>query len=167
MRCWYKVSPLFISPDSPTKGEMVLINAAWGVGSILVQLAKRAGAKFIIAGACTAEKLAFARSLGADYTPSGRVETLRAVAGETGPNIIYESVGGPVTAGSLAAQAPLGQLVVYGALNIQSFQIGVSELLGLIFKNQSLTGFALAPLLARESQKAGLARSLISLRAGN
>ena len=72
-----------------------------------------------------------------------------------------------MTAGSLAAQAPLGQLVVYGALNIQSFQIGVSELLRLIFKNQSLTGFALAPLLTRESQKAGLARSLISLRAGN
>ena len=96
MRYWYKVSPLFISPDSPTKGEMVFINAAWGVGSILVQLAKRAGAKFIIAGACTTEKLAFARSLGADYTRSGRVETLRAVAGETGPNIIYELVGGPL-----------------------------------------------------------------------
>ena len=75
---------------------MVFINAAWGVGLILVQLAKRAGAKFIIAGACTTEKLAFARSLGADYTRSGRVETLRAVAGETGPNIIYELVGGPL-----------------------------------------------------------------------
>ena len=45
-----------------------------GVGSILVQLAKRAGAKTTIAGTSTAE-LPFARSLGADlgvdYTRSG------------------------------------------------------------------------------------------------
>ena len=63
-----------------------------------------------------------------------------------------------MTTASLAALAPLGQLVVYGALNIQSFQIGVPELLGLVFKNQSLTGFALAPLLTHESLKAGLAQ---------
>lgn len=62
-----------------------------------------------------------------------------------------------MTAASLAALAPLGQLVVYGAHNIQSFPIGVPEPLGLIFKNQSLTGFALAPLLTQESLKEGLA----------
>lgn len=42
--------------------------------------------------------------------------------------------------------APLGQLVIYGALNIQDFQLGVPELLGLILRNQSVTGFAFALL---------------------
>ncbi|MCI0601116.1 MAG: zinc-binding dehydrogenase [Beijerinckiaceae bacterium] len=156
------LTALYLTRQAPPKGKIVLVNAAaGGVGSILVQLARLAGAKTIIAGASTAEKLAFARSLGAgagvDYTRSDWAETLRAAAGGAGPDIVYESVGGPVTAASLAALAPLGQLVVYGALNIQSFQIGVPELLGLIFKNQSLTGFALAPLLTQEGLKAGLA----------
>lgn len=83
MRCWYKVSPLFISPDRPHERRNGAHQCRMGGCSILVQLAKRAGAKFIIAGASTAEKLAFARSLGADYTRSGWVETLRAVAWRT------------------------------------------------------------------------------------
>ena len=58
---------------------------------------------------------------------------------------------------SLAALAPLGQIVIYGALNIQSFQLGVPELLGLIFKNQSMTGFAFQPLLTPEGLRSGLA----------
>jgi len=35
--------------------------------------------------------------------------------------------------------------------------LGVPELLGLIFKNQSLTGFAFAPLLTPEGLRSGLA----------
>ncbi len=62
-----------------------------------------------------------------------------------------------MTKASLEALAPLGELVVYGALNIQEFQLGVPELLGLIFKNQSVTGFALTPLLTPDSAKAALA----------
>ena len=57
----------------------------------------------------------------------------------------------------LAALAPGGELVIYGALNIQGFEFGVPDLIGLIFKNQSLTGFALASLLTQEDLKAGLA----------
>ena len=61
-----------------------------------------------------------------------------------------------MTTASLATLAPLGQIVIYGALNIQKFQLGVPELLGLIFKNQSLTGFAFATLLSPEGLRAGL-----------
>ena len=63
-----------------------------------------------------------------------------------------------MTKASLEALASLGELVVYGGLNIQSFQLGVPELLGLIFKNQSVKGFALAPLLTPESLRKGLAK---------
>ena len=148
-----------VSPE----GKTVLVSAAGGgVGSMLVQLAKRAGAKTVIAAASSDDKLEFALSLGADtdvdYTRADWVERAREASGGTGPDIIYESAGGDVTKASLDALAPQGEIVIYGALNIQSFHLGVPELLGLIFKNQSVTGYALAPLLTPESLRAGLAK---------
>lgn len=156
------LTALYLTRQAPPHGKAVLVNAAaGGVGSILIQLAKRAGAAKVIAGASASNKLSFAQSLGADfgvnYTESGWIEKLRHATGGAGPDIIYESVGNAVTMESLAALAPLGQIVIYGALNIQEFQLGVPELLGLIFKNQSLTGFAFVPLLTPVSLKAGLA----------
>jgi NADPH2:quinone reductase len=156
------LTALYLTRQAPPNGKTVLINAgAGGVGSMLVQLAKRAGARKVIAGASAQDKLDFTRSLGADagvnYLKADWTNDLRRVTDGNGPDIIYESVGGEVTGASLAALAPLGQIVIYGALNIQSFQLGVPELLGLIFKNQSLTGFAFQPLLTPESLRSGLA----------
>ena len=130
------------------EGKTVLVNAAaGGVGSLLLQLARRAGAANIIAAASSEKKLAFARRLGADrgvdYSRPDWGEALRAATNGAGPDIVYESAGGAVTETSLALLAPFGRMVVYGALNIQQFRLGVPELLGLVFKNQSLTGFAL------------------------
>lgn len=156
------LTALFLTQQSPPQGKSVLISAAaGGVGTFLVQLAKRAGAKTVIAAASTGEKLDYARSLGADigvnYTQPGWVVQAREATDGAGPDIIYESAGGAVTKASLEALAPLGELIVYGALNVQDFQLGVPELLGLIFKNQSVTGFALAPLLTPQNVKTGLA----------
>jgi NADPH2:quinone reductase len=50
-----------------------------------------------------------------------------------------------------------GEIVNYGALNVQSFRLGVPELLGMIFKNQSVRGFALVPLLTPAELRSGLA----------
>ena len=156
------LTALYLTRQAPPNGKTVLINAAaGGVGSLLVQLAKRASAKTVIAAASTGEKLAFARTLGADvgvnYTQPDWIDGVREATGGLGPDIIYESAGGQVTIKSLEALAPLGQIIIYGALNIQSFQLGVPELLGLIFKNQSLTGFAFAPLLNPASLRVALA----------
>lgn len=156
------LTALYLTRQIAPEGKVVLVNAAaGGVGSLLVQFAKRAGAKMVIAAASSKEKLDFARSLGADagvdYTKSNWVEAVRTASGGAGPDLIYESAGGSVTAGSLAALAPGGELVIYGALNIQKFDFGIPELIGLIFKNQSLTGFALPSLLTAEGAKAGLA----------
>lgn len=157
------LTALYLTRQVPPRGKTVLINAAaGGVGSLLVQLTKRAGAKTVIAGASASRKLDFARSLGADasvnYTQSDWVEQAHAASGGAGPDIIYESIGGSVTKACLEALAPLGQLAIYGALNIQDFQFGVPELIGLIFKNQSLAGFSLAPFLAPSGLKASLAQ---------
>jgi NADPH2:quinone reductase len=155
------LTALYLTRQASPKGKAVLITAAaGGVGSLLVQLAKKAGARAVIAGTSSGQKLEFARSIGADagvnYAQQNWTDELRRLTGGNGPDIIYESVGHTVTTASLAALAPLGQIVIYGALNIQSFQLGVPELLGLIFKNQSLTGFAFAPLLSPEGLHTGL-----------
>lgn len=146
---------------APAIGKQVLVSAAaGGVGSLLVQLARRGGARQVIAAASTEDKRDFARSLGADaaidYTADGWSRAARDLTGGNGADVIYESVGGAVTGESLKALAPLGQMVIFGSLNILDFNLGVPELLGLIFQNQSVTGFATVPLLTPQSLRDGL-----------
>jgi NADPH2:quinone reductase len=138
------LTALYLTRQAPPAGKTVLVNAAaGGVGSLLLQLAKRAGARAVIGAASTEDKL--------------NVERVRAATDGAGPQVIYESAGGEVTAECLKALAPQGQIVIYGALNIQSFQLGVAELVPLIFKNQSVTGFAFQPLLTPMGLKSDLA----------
>lgn len=85
------------------------------------------------------------------------VEAVRRESADSGPDIIYESVGGDVTQAALQALAPGGKRVIYGALYIQTFALGVPELISLIFKNQTLMGFALPTLLTRQGLRSGLA----------
>ena len=156
------LTALYLVQQVPPKDKVVLINAAaGGVGSLLVQLARRAGARAVIAAASSRAKLDFARTLGADhganYAEPGWDDAVRSVNG-LGPDIIYESVGGDVTKTCFNVLAPNGEIVIYGALNIQSFNLGIPELVSLIFKNQSLTGFALPTLLDSDGLASGLAK---------
>jgi NADPH2:quinone reductase len=93
------LTALHLTRQAPPHGKVALVNAAaGGVGSLLVQLAKRAGAAQVIAAAGGATKLDVARRLGADagvdYTRAGWVEEVRVATGGAGPDIIYESAGG-------------------------------------------------------------------------
>ena len=88
------LTALYLPKQISPKGKTILVNAAaGGVGSLLIQLARRAGAKTVIAAASTAKKLDFARSLGADagvdYTRSDWVGAVRAASDGAGPDIIY------------------------------------------------------------------------------
>jgi len=155
------LTALHLTRQASPSGKTVLVNAAaGGVGSLLVQLVRRAGAKTIVAAAGSERKASLARALGADvgvvYTQPDWTARVRGVTGGRGPDLVYESAGGAVTVESLVMLAPLGQIVIYGALNIQSFSLGVPELLGLIFRNQSVRGFALAHLLDERSLRADL-----------
>lgn len=148
------LTALHLVRQASPAGKTVLVTAAaGGVGSLLLQLAKEAGAKTVIAAASNADKLTYARALGADagvdYTRPHWIEELRTLTAG-GPDLIYESVGGDVTTAGLEALAPLGRIVIYGALNARHFQLGVPELVRLIFGNQSISGFALVPLLTPE-----------------
>jgi NADPH2:quinone reductase len=140
------------------------------VGGLLLQLLRRAGARQIIAAASTPEKRAHTLALGADaavdYTAPGWTEEVRSLTGGAGPDVVLESVGGDVTAAALSILAPRGVMVVYGALNIQRFSLGVPELLQLIFRNQAVQGFALVTLLTPETLRDDLTTLFALARAG-
>jgi NADPH2:quinone reductase len=88
-------------------GETVLVEAAGGgVGTLLVQIARRAGAR-VVALAGQPRKLALARDLGADvtvdYRHDGWERQVRDLAGQV--DVVFDGVGGDI---GLAAFGLLG-----------------------------------------------------------
>ena len=153
------LTALHLVRRSPPRGRAVLVTAAaGGVGSLLLQLARRAGAERVIAVAGGSQKLEAARNLGADlgidYREPGWAGRVREAIGGHGADIVYDTVGGAVTKACLDALAPAGELV-FGALG--RFELTVAELEGMFYRNQSLKGFALLPLLTPEGLRADLA----------
>ena len=92
-------------------GEAVLVEAAaGGVGSLLVQLARTAGAR-VIAAAGGERKLAAARALGAqvtvDYTRDGWAEGLEA-------DVVFDGVGGEIAYAAFTTLRPGGRMCSFG-----------------------------------------------------
>ena len=105
-----------LAPVRP--GETILVHAAAsGVGTAAVQLAKAWGAR-VFATASTEEKLALARTLGADecinYEKEDFVDAVLRRTDGAGVDRVLECVGGDVLVRSVAALAPGGRLVIYG-----------------------------------------------------
>ncbi len=150
------LTALHLVRRSPPKGRSVLVAAAaGGVGSLLVQLAKREGAEWVIAAASSRAKLDLALSLGADmaidYSRADWTDALQAQTG--GADIIYETVGGTMTKAALYALAPRGE-IVFAALG--RFELDQPEMNRMFNLNQSIKGFALLPLLSSESVRRDL-----------
>jgi NADPH2:quinone reductase len=99
-------------------GETALIHAAaGGVGLLLVQVAKRCGAR-VIGTVSTEEKARLAREMGADevilYTQADfEAETRRLTAGQ-GVDVVYDSVGKTTFDKSLNCLKPRSYLVLFG-----------------------------------------------------
>ncbi len=100
-------------------GDAVLVHAAaGGVGALLVQLAKRRGAR-VIATAGGAEKVALARAAGADEAIDYRItdfapEVMR-LTGGAGVAVAYDAVGLETWERSMSVLRRRGMLVLYGA----------------------------------------------------
>ncbi|TAM95091.1 MAG: zinc-binding alcohol dehydrogenase family protein [Rhizobiaceae bacterium] len=144
--------------QSQPKGKSVLVNAAaGGVGSLLAQLAKDAGARRVIAAASTPEKLRCARSLGADvgvdYSRADWPDHVIEASGGVGADVIYEMIGGTQTKASLAALAPGGEMI-FGAMG--RFALVPADMERMFQKNQSIRGFSLLPLLSQPDFRADL-----------
>jgi NADPH2:quinone reductase len=135
------------------EGETVLVHAAaGGVGTLAVQLAKRFGAKTVIATASTEEKRALAARLGADvtidYTKDGwAAEVMEATDGR-GVDVALEMAGGDVFHQTLDCLAPFGRLVVYGAASGEMTRLNPVRLMA---KNWSVVGFFLPQVMRKRA----------------
>jgi NADPH:quinone reductase len=97
-------------------GERVLVEAAaGGVGSLLVQVARNAGAT-VVAAAGGADKLALATELGAtvavDYREPGWTADVRQAVG--GLDVVFDGVGGTIGRAAFDLLDPGGRMFVYG-----------------------------------------------------
>lgn len=111
-------------------GDVVLVHAAaGGVGLLLVQLLKRAGAR-VIATCSTAEKEKLALGAGAEhvvrYTESDFAARARELTGGRGVDVVYDSVGRTTFDGSLRSLRQRGLLVLFGQSSgpVPPFELG-------------------------------------------
>jgi NADPH2:quinone reductase len=105
--------------------SLLVLGAAGGVGSAAVELGKAMGAR-VIAAASTPDKVDLAKSWGADsgvVYPSGPfdkdgsrklADLFKSACGESGADVIYDSVGGDYSEAALRAIAWEGRFLVVG-----------------------------------------------------
>jgi len=98
-------------------GDTALVHAAaGGVGQLLVQLAKRCGARVI--GTASAAKLDLARAAGADaviaYNEEDFEAAARSLTGGRGVDVVYDSVGKTTFDKSLNCLRLRGYMVLFG-----------------------------------------------------
>lgn len=100
------------------ESSVLVIGAAGGVGTALVQLAKRAGLT-VIGTVSTEKKAEFARRNGADHVVFYRredvVERTREITGGRGVGLVLDHVCGPEFTGYLRALGKWGTLISYNA----------------------------------------------------
>ena len=107
-------------------GEVLLVlGAAGGVGSAAVELGKALGAR-VIAAASSQEKVAMAKTLGADdgfVYPSGPfdkegqktlADLFKTACGKAGADVIYDAIGGDYAEAAMRAIAWDGRFLVIG-----------------------------------------------------
>jgi NADPH2:quinone reductase len=99
-------------------GQTALIHAgAGGVGLLLIQIAKRIGAR-VIATVGTAQKGELARAAGADevivYSQQDFESEVKRMTNAAGVDVVYDAVGAATWEKSLNCLRPRGYLVLYG-----------------------------------------------------
>jgi NADPH:quinone reductase len=110
----------YLSHSTATLGSddtVLVYAAAGGVGRLLVQLAKRRGAR-VLACTSTEEKAQHVLGLGADevirYRDVDIPQTVRDLTGGAGVDVVYDSVAADTWEDSLDSLRPRGLCVFYG-----------------------------------------------------
>jgi NADPH2:quinone reductase len=120
-------------------GDTALVHAAaGGVGLLLIQMLRAAGARVI--GTCSSDaKAALARDAGADevvrYDREDFTARTRAFSDGRGVDVVYDSVGAATFEGSLASLRPRGLLCLFGQSSgvVPPFDLGRLNGLGSLF----------------------------------
>ena len=114
------------------RGDWVVVHAgAGGVGLLLTQIAKLAGAR-VIATTSTDEKSGLARDAGADEVIGydGFADRAREMTGGEGVAAVYDGVGKTTFYEGLKAIRPTGRMILYGAASGQPDPLVVQSLAG-------------------------------------
>ena len=120
---------LLVDAARPAPGERVLVEAAaGGVGTLLLQAARAAGAR--VAGAAGGDrKLAVVRELGAevaaDYRRPGWDAEVRRALG--GVDVVFDGVGGALARAAFGLLEPGGRMVSYGLAGGAWADVGEDE----------------------------------------
>jgi NADPH:quinone reductase len=133
--------------------ETVFVNGGTGgVGAMVVQLAKAAGAR-VITTVGTPEKAELCKSWGADHVINYKKEdvwaAVQAAAGEAGVNVWYETQREPDFLRTVPLLAPRGRMVIMAGRQSQpTFPVGPFYVKGL-----SLYGFAMFNMTPAEQRR--------------
>lgn len=122
-----------------TEGKTALVHAAaGGVGLLLVQMAKRAGAT-VIGTVSTEEKALLAQNAGADhiilYTKTDFEAETRRLTNGRGVDVVYDSVGAATFEKSLNVLRPRGMMALFGQSSgpVPPFDLGELNRKGSLF----------------------------------
>lgn len=128
--------------------SVLVLAAAGGVGSLLVQVAKNRGLRVIAAVGSEAKKTA-ALASGADavvsYAEADWVQQVRAATGGRGVAASFDAVGGTVGAEALQTLGAGGTGVVYGEASGEPTMVAAQQLMG---QGQQVRGYSLFGELA-------------------
>jgi NADPH-dependent curcumin reductase CurA len=152
-------------------GETIFVSGAAGaVGSMAVQLAKRAGLR-VIGSASSAEKAAFVcDKLGADAAfnyRDGAAKRLRELAPD-GIDVFYDNVGGEQLEAAISSSRNHGRIILCGAIsgyNAAGAQPGPRNLPLAIARRLRLEGFIVIDHASREPEFLAEVAPLVADRA--
>lgn len=131
-------------------GHRCLIHAgAGGVGRLLIQMARRAGAE-VFTTVSTAEKAALARGVGAthviNYVEDDFVEVVEQIAGDRSLDVVYDGVGAATFERGLTLLKPRGLMVLFGQSSgvVDPFDLGTLARLGSLYVTRPTMGHYIA-----------------------
>ena len=149
-------------------GETALVHAAaGGVGLLLIQMAKRLGAR-VLGTVSTPEKALLAKEAGADeiiqYTTQDFEAEVKRLTGGRGAQVVYDSVGKTTFEQSLNVLAPRGTLVLFGQASgpVPPVDLGTLAAKGSLYVTRPTLGHYVATreeLLKRAGEVLGWVKS--------
>jgi NADPH2:quinone reductase len=148
LTAWFLLDAAHFQP-----GESVLVNAAaGGVGSLAAQIARLRGASVVIGTASTEDKRNliirdFGATAAVDYTSPGWAQ--KVIAANDGKKVnVFLDATGELAGEGYDTLADGGRWLFYGSQQGRADDLPAQRALGLLFRNQSLTGFSLYPWMS-------------------
>lgn len=149
--------------------DVVLVQAAaGGVGSLLIQLLKLYHPALVIGLVSQDTKIEKIKALGAshgvNYTHPDWPESVKRITPRKGVDVLFQMVSGRISQDSFDLLLPFGRAVLFGgASDKQEPLITPAALPQILFKNQTLTGFALYDFVSVPGQVEKALKYLFSL----